>query len=123
MMQGLVGVICLGLILGIAWWFFGHHTTKTTTAPVVDGKQVVEITVQGGYSPDHVTLKQGVPAVLKFHQADASSCLDEVVFPELGIQQALPYQTTQTVEIDTTKAGEYSWACGMNMFHGQVTVK
>ncbi|KRL96496.1 cupredoxin domain-containing protein [Limosilactobacillus equigenerosi] len=122
-MTVLVGIICVVLIAGIAWWFFGHHATTATAAKVIDGQQVVDITVQGGYSPDQVTLQQGMPAVLRFHQLDASSCLDEVVFPELGIQQALPYQSTQSVEIDTTKAGEYNWACGMNMFHGKVTVK
>ena len=85
--------------------------------------QSVDIEVKGGYSPDNVVLKQGVPAVLNFTRKDASTCLDRVVFSDFGINQELPKNQLETIEIDTSKPGEYEWACGMDMFHGKLIIK
>ncbi|MCT0161845.1 cupredoxin domain-containing protein [Lactiplantibacillus pentosus] len=116
----IIGLAAIGFIL---WWFFGKHTTATVTADGDADLQQVDVEVNGGYSPEQVVLKQGVPAVLNFTRKDASSCLDHVVFSDFGINQELPQNQTQTVTIDTSKAGEYQWACGMDMFHGKVIVK
>ncbi|QMU08820.1 cupredoxin domain-containing protein [Levilactobacillus suantsaii] len=119
----LVLIIGLLLIGFIAWWFFGHHATKTVEAAQTTGQQSIDIDVNGGYSPEQVVLKQGVPAVLNFTRQDASSCLDRVVFSDFGINQALPQNQTQAIKIDTSKPGEYQWACGMDMFHGKLIIK
>nr|WP_318531231.1 cupredoxin domain-containing protein [Lapidilactobacillus gannanensis] len=52
-----------------------------------------------------------------------TSCLDHVVFSDFGINQELPRNQQQTIRIDTSKAGEYQWACGMDMFHGKVVIR
>lgn len=116
----IIGLAAIGFIL---WWFFGKHTTATVTADGDADLQQVDVEVNGGYSPEQVVLKQGVPAVLNFTRKDASGCLDHVVFSDFGINQELPQNQTQTVTIDTSKAGEYQWACGMDMFHGKVIIK
>ncbi len=92
-------------------------------AQVADNHQNIDIEVNGGYSPEVVVLKQGVPAQLNFTRKDASTCLDHVVFPEFGINQALPQNKQQSIEIDTSQPGEYQWACGMDMFHGKLVIK
>ena len=48
----------------IAWWFFVKHEAKTETAAIASDQQDVDILVKGGYSPEQVVLKQGVPAKL-----------------------------------------------------------
>ncbi|WP_390405180.1 cupredoxin domain-containing protein [Lacticaseibacillus jixiensis] len=116
----IVGLLLIGFIL---WWFFGKHAVATQEAVVADQKQQVDVLVKGGYSPERVVLKAGVPAVLNFTRTDPSSCLDRVVFPDFGINQALPKGETQTIQIDTSKPGEYTWACGMDMFHGQLVIE
>jgi len=115
-----IGLAVIGLII---WWFFGKHAVASAAATVTDHQQQVDIEVNGGYSPEKVVLKQGVPAVLNFTRQDASSCLDHVVFSDFGINQALPKNQMETVKIDTSKPGEYEWACGMDMFHGKVIIK
>lgn len=115
-----VGVLAIGFIF---WWFFGKHTVSEATATVSHQRQVVNVDVNGGYSPEKIVLKQGVPAVLNFTRRDASSCLDRVVFSDFGINQALPQNEQQAIEIDTSQAGDYQWACGMDMFHGQLIIK
>lgn len=116
----LIGIL---LIAFISCWFFGKHHTPTATATIKADKQVVNVLVKGGYSPEQIELKQGVPATLNFKRTDASTCLEHIVFPDFGINKTLPKDQTVTITIDTSKAGTYEWACGMNMFHGKVIVK
>lgn len=114
------GILVIGFII---YWFFGKRQEKATVAQVADNHQNIDIEVNGGYSPEVVVLKQGVPAQLNFTRKDASTCLDHVVFPEFGINQALPQNKQQSIEIDTSQPGEYQWACGMDMFHGKLVIK
>lgn len=115
-----VGLAIIGFIL---WWFFGKHQVISAAAAVTNDRQSVDIEVSGGYSPESVVLKQGVPAVLNFTRKDASTCLDRVVFSDFGINQELPKNQAEAIEIDTSKPGEYEWACGMDMFHGRLIIK
>jgi len=119
----LVLIIGLAIIGFILWWFFGNHQVATATAAVTDNNQNVDIEVNGGYSPEVVTLKKGVPATINFTRKDASSCLDRVVFSDFGINQELPQNEQQSIKIDTSKSGEFQWACGMDMFHGKLIIK
>lgn len=123
MLRVLVLIIGLLLIGFITWWFFGKHAIATETASVADDIQQIDVDVNGGYSPERIVLKRGVPATLNFTRRDPSSCLDRVVFPDFGINRELPKGEQQSIQIDTSKAGEYQWACGMDMFHGKLIIK
>ncbi|WP_203650903.1 cupredoxin domain-containing protein [Secundilactobacillus yichangensis] len=123
MLRILVLIIGLLLIGFITWWFFGKHAIATETASVADDIQQIDVNVNGGYSPERIVLKRGVPATLNFTRRDPSSCLDRVVFPDFGINRELPKGEQQSIQIDTSKAGEYQWACGMDMFHGKLIIK
>lgn len=123
MIKLIVLIVGLALIGFIAWWFFGKHEVATETATVTDDVQSIDVNVKGGYDPETVVLKQGIPAVLNFTRQDPSSCLDRVVFPDFGINRELPKGEEQSIKIDTSKAGEYQWACGMDMFHGKLIIK
>lgn len=123
MLKIIVLLIGLALISFIVWWFFGKHAVVTETANVTDDIQQIDIDVNGGYSPESVVLKRGVPAVMNFTRRDPSSCLDRVVFPDFGINRELPKGEKQAIQIDTTKPGEFQWACGMDMFHGKLIIK
>lgn len=119
----LVLIVGLAVIGFIVWWFFGKHEVAEVSADVSNNAQSVDVEVNGGYSPETIVLKKGVPATLNFTRKDKSSCLDRVVFSDFGINEALPINQREAIKIDTSKSGEYQWACGMDMFHGKLIIK
>lgn len=118
-----VVIIGIALIAFLIWWFFGKHDISQQAAIMRGDHQEVRIEVNGGYSPQTLVLKQGVPASLIFHRKDPSSCLDQVVLSDLGVQKHLPLKQDTIITITPEEKGEFGFACGMNMYHGKVIVK
>jgi len=85
-------------------------------------KQNVNITVAGGYQPQVVNLKQGVPAEITFTRTNAQGCLDVVQSKTLHFETDLPLNEPQTVTVPTDQAGEFVFSCGMDMFRGKVVI-
>ena len=123
MVEVLVAIVGLVLIALIVWWFFGKHQAQAGKAVIEGDHQVATVVVNGGYSPSTVVLKKGVSGSVKFEMRDSTACLSHIVFEQLGLNKDLTKQPTTTVEIPTDQAGEYNFACGMDMFHGKVIVK
>ena len=109
------------LIAALAWFFFGHKQARR--AEVRGGVQEVEITVRGGYSPDLIRVEQGIPVRLVFDRQENSDCSSRVVFPDFGVSKSLAAFGRTTVELMPATAGEFGFACGMNMLHGTLFVE
>lgn len=119
-----VGVAAAGAgLIGLELWWFLFSKTKAQAARANDGVQSIDITVDGGYSPDQIVVQVGQPVRLNFLRKDPSSCLEQVVLPDYNKAVDLPLNRTATVEIVPKKAGDYTFRCGMNMFRGTLTVK
>lgn len=118
-----VAVVLTGLVLivALAWYFFQPRTA--TDATVEGGRQVVDVTVKGGYSPSLIRVEAGTPVRLRFHRQENSDCTSRVVFPDLRKSASLEAFGTTTLDLDITEPGEYSWACGMNMLHGTLVAE
>jgi len=109
------------LVAVLGWFFFGPRRTRA--ARLDGGVQRVEVTVRGGYSPDVIRLRQGVPAEMVFDRQESGECTSRVVFPELHVSAALPAYERTTVRLNPRKAGSFGFACGMNMIHGRLIVE
>jgi Cu+-exporting ATPase len=109
------------VIVLLAWFFFGPR--KTRLAQLRGGVQEAEITVRGGYSPDVVRVRQGVPVRLIFDRREGGECTSRVVFPDFGITRSLPAFGRAKVEFVPDRVGRFGFACGMNMVHGTLLVE
>ncbi len=106
----------LGIIF--TYWFFLMKKEKEVAV-----KNEVDITVSGGYSPEVISVPVGKTTKINFLRTDPTDCLSQVVLPDFRIKRELPLNQKVSVEIAPEKAGEYGYACGMNMYHGKIIAK
>lgn len=83
---------------------------------VVDGRQIVEITVKGGYSPVRSVAKAGLPTVLRFKTNGTFDCSSALVVPSLGVSQLLSQTGVFDVDAGTPAAGQLAGSCSMGMY-------
>ena len=116
-------VIVAGLALSgfLAWFFFGPK--KVREADLVGRVQEVRVTVKGGYSPDLIRVRQGVPLRMVFDRQESGDCTSRVVFSDFALNKSLPAFAKTTVEFTPQKSGQFDFACGMNMIHGRLIVE
>jgi plastocyanin domain-containing protein len=112
----------IGLIGFVLWFFFGER--RVVAASVTEsGVQEIQVTVKGGYSPDVIVVRRGKPVRLQFYRDETASCSEQVVLGDFGIAKELPAFKTTPVEFIPDKAGEFTFACGMNMMRGKIIVE
>src|SRR3989344_8221644 len=107
----LVGLFALAGI-ALTYWFFLMKKEE-----VVSVTNSVDITVEGGYTPNTIQIPKGKTTKISFFRKDPSSCLKEVVLGDFKIRKYLPLNQKVTVEVTPEEKGEFDFACGMNMFH------
>lgn len=107
-------------LAGIAftYWFFLMKKEKE-----VEVKNEVDIIVEGGYSPQVISVPKGKNTKINFLRKDPSSCLEEVILSDFKIKKYLPLNQKVTIEITPKESGESRFECGMNMFHGKIIVR
>lgn len=112
-------VLVIGLFGIVATYWFFLRKKQTVFQATSD---VVDIIVDGGYSPQTIAITRGKTTTLRFVRKDPSSCLEEVVLGDFKIKKTLPLHTPVTISITPKEKGTYRYACGMNMFHGTIVV-
>ncbi len=117
-----VVVVGLGLLTFVLWYFFGERRGVTAQTNQ-RGVQEIKIMVRGGYSPDVIEARLGVPVQLDFYRDETSSCSEQVIIADFGIARTLPAYKTTSIEFTPNKTGEFSFTCGMNMLHGKLIIK
>jgi plastocyanin domain-containing protein len=112
----------IGLIGFVLWFFFGERPSVAASV-TESGVQEIQVTVKGGYSPDVIVVRRGKPVRLQFYRDETASCSEQVVLGDFGIAKELPAFKTTPVEFLPDKAGEFTFACGMNMMRGKIIVE
>ncbi len=113
-------LVTLFSIFGIAftYWFFLMKKEKEVAVT-----NTVDIEVNGGYSPEVISIPKGKTTKINFIRRDRTDCLSEVVLGDFKIKRELPLNQKVTVEITPKDSGEYGYSCGMGMYHGKIIVK
>src|SRR6266567_3009501 len=115
-----VVIAAAAALAGLGWFFFAPRRART--AELAGGVQRITVAVRGGYSPDVIRVRQGVPLELVFDRQESGDCTSRVVFADLGVSASLPAYEQTTVRLAPSSAGSFGFACGMNMIHGTLIV-
>ncbi len=84
---------------------------------VVDGKQIIEITAKGVYSPKKTTAKANIPTVIKLKTNGTFDCTRSLNFPNLKLKKFLPPTGETLIELPEQKSGSLlTAACSMGMY-------
>ena len=121
--QVLVTIFGVLLIILVNWYFF-FSKRKTIRAKVESAEiQEINVMVKGGYSPDVIVVKRGIPVRINFYRDETDDCSDTIVFGDFNIRKPLPAFKTTPIEFTPQKPGEYTFTCGMGMLRGKLIVK
>ena len=117
-MDKLIVTISGFILAALTYWFFLMKKEKVVTA-----QDSIDIIVEGGYTPESISIPKGKTTKISFLRKDPSSCLEEVVLPDFKIRKYLPLNEKVVIELTPKQTGEFKYSCGMNMFHGKIIVK
>ncbi len=102
--------------------------TPSVSAPasnvsIVDGQQIVRISVKGGYQPGVSTVKAGVPTTLRFETNGTFDCSSSVRIPAFNISRILPPSGTTDIALGSLSQGTIQGTCGMGMYRFSLDVQ
>ena len=117
------GLGILTVVLVNWYFFFSRRKAKPAVASARADLQEITIVVKGGYSPDVILVKKGIPVRLNFYRDETADCSDTIVFGDFQIRKALPAFQTTPVEFTPQEEGEYTFTCGMGMLKGKLIVR
>ncbi len=83
----------------------GQRVSSETMPETASAEQTIEVT-DAGYSPPSIRVPPNRPFKITFVRRAAETCGDTVVFPELGINRALPLNEPITIELPAMAAGK-----------------
>jgi hypothetical protein len=75
-----------------------------------------------GFEPAEIHLKQGTPGALELTRVTDSDCVSAVRMPWMKDAVDLPRDKPVRIDVDTSKAGAFVYACWMNMVFGRVVI-
>jgi len=93
-------------------------------AVLVDGKQLLqmEVTPYGIYSPDVLTVTEGIPVRWEIWGANVMGCASNLVLPAFGVDTVLE-PGDNTVEFTPDRSGTFTYSCSMGMVRGTMIVE
>ncbi len=117
----LLSVLASVVIIGGAFYLTKGPAPTDTPADganvtIVDGKQIIEISAKGGYSPIKTTAKANIPTILRVSTNGTFDCSSAVRVPSLGISQNLPPSGTTDIDLGSPKVSVMDGTCGMGMY-------
>ena len=119
----LISVCISALLIFGAFWFTGGSVgvDNETAVSVVDGKQLIDITAKGGYSPRVILASAGVPTTLRVNTKGTFDCSASLVIPKLQYQKFLSPTGTEEIPISAEEAqGTMQGLCSMGMYNFQI---
>lgn len=83
---------------------------------IVDGKQMIDLTAVGGYSPEKSIAKAGIPTILRFNTNGTFDCSSSVRIPSLDVSKNLSPVGITEIDLGIPKEGIMRGSCSMGMY-------
>lgn len=121
-----VSVAVSGLLVGGAFWLVSLNPDAVnddaeSAVSTSDGRQVIDISAKGGYSPRLVIAKAGMPTILRVSTKGTFDCSASLVIPKLSYQKFLQPSGTEDIIIAPEQAqGTLQGLCSMGMYNFQI---
>ena len=101
----------------------GIAPSGTSTAPIVNGKQQVNISISNnGYSPTQVFVKSGTPVELNLESKGVYSCASSFTLKKFNIFTQLQPNDKKVLAFTPTEKGNFTYSCSMGMYTGVIHV-
>ncbi len=117
-MKTAISILIAGALIGGAVMLASSNdTASTNNVSVVDGKQIVEVTAKGSYSPKLTAAKAGIPTILRMKTMGTYDCTAALRVPSLRYEKMLPPSGTTDIELPAQEAGAtVQGVCAMGMY-------
>lgn len=116
------------VLIGWAFWLVSPKSdivgggATPPTALIVDGRQFIDISAKGGYSPRVVVAKAGIPTILRMSTSGTFDCSASLIIPKLSYQKFLQPSGTEDILISAEQArGTLQGLCSMGMYNFKIT--
>jgi plastocyanin domain-containing protein len=100
-------------------------SVPAVAAPVDASRLAIKIT-EKGFEPADVNVPAGKPVTLVFERTTDETCAKQVIMTlddGQKIEKSLPLNTPVEIAATFSKLGKLTYACGMDMMHGSITVQ
>lgn len=98
----------------------GDSPENIQNVSIVDGKQIIDVTVRGGYTPKKSIAKAGVPTIVRFNTSSTYDCSASIRIPSLGISKFLPATGATDIDVGTPQVSTLRGTCGMGMYSFEI---
>lgn len=119
----IIGAVAAGIILLSQRSGSSSGSAPANNVTVVDGKQIVEIAVRGGYRPSRSVAQAGIPTILRMKTNGTFDCSLALRVPSKNISQILPQSGSTDFDLGSPAAGTLNGMCGMGMYRFAIEFK
>ncbi len=110
------GLTLAGFNVNLASSFGSSSIAGAQTVPIVDGKQVVRMLVNGyTYTPNRFTVTAGIPVEWQIDGRNAVGCGQVLVMPTTGITKYLSPEVVTIIKFTPKESGDIPFNCSMGM--------
>ena len=120
-MKIFTSVLMVSLLIGFVLVITRGSSTSSiggnvNNVSIVDGKQIVDLTVRGGYSPQKSVAKAGIPTIVRFYTNGIYDCSSSVRIPSMNLTKNLESSGTTDIDLGISKEGILHGSCAMGMY-------
>lgn len=100
----------------------GGSGSQTQTENIAASQEYQIQISGGGYSPNYMKVKKGLPVKLTLISNNSYGCALAFRIPSLGISKNLKPTDTQVIEFTPKETGQIAFSCSMGMYRGTIEV-